>query len=565
MSRIVLAAVAIFLLPGLASAAEIMAESKITAVTVYTDRATVTRQAVIELPAGASTLVFNDLPANLFPDSLRTEGSTAGDVVLGALESKIVSSAELAAPRERELNAKLRELQDARALLMADQSALNQKQQFLATLSQQASLRARENIAEIDLKPEQWKGAADALMGSYGEALRALAGKQVELRLMDEQIAAVQNELNQLQTGARSTYQIRVPLEAKAPARLTLAVSYQLPGASWAPIYDARLDTATAKVELVQFGEVRQQTGEDWTDAKLVLSTAQPARGAALPPLPPMWVNIYDNRAATANYGRVMALEDSARSNVTAQSLGGAEAEMSMDQLQMPAAAPVMKEAVFQAATINTGGFVSEYTIPGTTTVLADGTAKKVMISTLNVTSELVVKVKPQITAAGFLVAVTKLGGEAPLLPGNASLFRDGAFIGSMYLPLLRPGEETDLSFGIDDQIVVKQRPLDDKTGESGVISKDTTRTRIVVTELQNLHRQAIKVVVLQTVPTSRNDQIKLSMLADKTTAGYTKDVDNIPGQLRWILEMAPQAKQEISLGWTLSWPKDQNISGLPF
>jgi uncharacterized protein (TIGR02231 family) len=175
------------------------------------------------------------------------------------------------------------------------------------------------------------------------------------------------------------------------------------------------------------------------------------------------------------------------------------------------------------------------------------------------------VKVKPTVSAAGFLVAVTKLGGEAPLLPGNASLFRDGAFIGSIGLPLLRPGEETDLSFGIDDQIVVKQRVLADKTGESGVISKDTTRTRLTVTELQNLHKMPVKIALLQTVPVSRNEAIKLEMLAADTTAGYAKDVDNIKGQYRWTLDLAPQQKSEVKLGWTLSWPKEQSLSGLPF
>ena len=552
-------------LPALAQAAELVAQSRISAVTVYTDRATVTRTATVELPAGASTVVFNELPASLFADSLRTDGSAAADVVLGALESKTQNSAELAAPRERELNEKLQTLQDQRALLVADQQALVQKQQFLSTLSQQASLRTREDIASIDLKPAQWKDAADALLTSYGETMRAAAAKTVELRTLDNQIDAAESDLNQLQTGARTTYQVRVPLESKAATRLTISVSYQLPYASWQPIYDARLDTSTGKVTLVQYGEVRQQTGEDWSEAKLVLSTAQPARGTALPPLDPMWVNVYD-RNQTARYAAMDKAEMSARSNVSAQAFGGmADSAAPAEMLAVPAAAPVMKEASFQAASLNAGGYVSEYTIPGTVSVLADGTAKKVMISTLDVSSELVVKVKPQISATGFLVAVTKLGGETPLLPGQASLFRDGAFIGSLALPMLRPGEETDLSFGVDDQVLVKQRVLKDETGESGVISKDTTRTRLTVSELQNLHRTPVKIAVLQTVPAPRNEQVKLAMIDDKTSTGYDKEVDHIPGQLRWSFELAPQAKREVNLGWVLSWPAGQSLTGLPF
>ena len=90
-----------------AFAADVQTDSRITAVTVYADRAAVTRTASVELPTGASTVVLTGLPESLLPDSLRAEGETQGDVVLGAIENKIVSSAELAAPRERELNDKL--------------------------------------------------------------------------------------------------------------------------------------------------------------------------------------------------------------------------------------------------------------------------------------------------------------------------------------------------------------------------------------------------------------------------------------------------------------------------
>lgn len=546
-----------------AEAGDVVAEATVSAVTVYPDRATVTRTAVVELPAGASTVVVDGLPETVFTDSLRAEGLTTGDVVLGAIENKLVSSVELAAPRERELSAKLQELTDARALVEADQKALQQKQQFLVTLSQQAALRTRENIAEMNLKPEQWTGAADTLAGSLADVMRAVAAKGVELRKLDEQMAAVQTELNQLQTGARNSLQVRVPLEAKAPARLTLNVSYQLPNATWSPVYDARLETGTGKLTLTQFGDVRQQTGEDWRNVKLTLSTAQPARGAALPPLDPMWVDVYqpqaDNEVRRARSAEMFA----ARSNVAGQAV--MEMDMAAPLAAAPAPAPEQKAVAFQAATINTGGFVSEYGIAGTTDVLADGTARKVLIGSLDVDSEVMVKIKPQVAPGAFLIAATKLGGETPLLPGSASLFRDGAYIGSLDLPLLRPGEQTDLGFGMDDQVVVKQRVLKDETGESGVIARDTTRTRHTITEVQNLHRTPVKVVVLQTVPVPRNERIKLEILPDLTLAGYDKAVDNIPGQLRWTLTLAPQQKQDIGLGWTLSWPKDNTLSGLPF
>lgn len=562
MIRILLTGTILAVMPLAAWADDIVATSRITDVTVYADRATVTRTAEVELPAGASTVVLNDLPQDLFPESLRSEGQSNAGVVLGALENKLVSSAELAAPRERELSDKLQGLQDQRGLVVAEQQALSQKREFLSNLSQQASMRAREDIATIDLKPEQWKAAAETVAASQAETLRGLAGKLVELRELDKQIAALQSELSQLRTGARASYRVALPVEAARGGRLVVKVSYQIGNAGWEPIYDARLETETGKLGLTQYGDVRQQTGEDWSNVKLTLSTAQPARSADLPELSPMWVSLYDpnayRRANRAEIGAFAGAADSAvmQKAAPAPAMMAAESAVAEDK---------MEEVAFRPATLNAGGYVAEYAIAGENDVLADGTSRKVMMGKLDVSSDLMVKVKPAFSSDAFLVAVTKLGGEVPLLPGQASLFRDGAFIGTMSLPMLRPGEQTDLSFGVDDQIAVKQRVEKDESGESGVISKDSTRIRQTVLTVQNLHKMPVKLAVQQTIPAPQNEQIKVVLDKAYTTPGYSENVDRITGQLRWDMTLQPQQKSDVKLGWTISWPKEQQLSGLPF
>ncbi|WP_143657999.1 DUF4139 domain-containing protein [Embleya scabrispora] len=64
-----------------------------------------------------------------------------------------------------------------------------------------------------------------------------------------------------------------------------LAVEYHVPGARWAPMYQLRLDEAMTGGTLVMRACVAQRTGEDWSDVRLGLSTADLARGADLPEL----------------------------------------------------------------------------------------------------------------------------------------------------------------------------------------------------------------------------------------------------------------------------------------
>jgi uncharacterized protein (TIGR02231 family) len=543
-----------------ALAADISANSQLRAATVYADRATLTRQAVVDIPAGANVVVFSGLPANIMADTLRAEGEAASPVTFGALTHKTVAGTDLAVPQEKELVTQLEILQDQRAAIEGEKQALAARKAFLDNLSQQAVLRARENIAEIDLKPEQWDAASKAVQTGTAEVLKGQLAQDVALRDIDRKIQAVQSSLNQLQTGQRNTIEVRLPLESRTATKLTVDLSYQVAGAGWKPLYDARLDTESGKLDLVQYGAVRQVTGEDWNDIALTLSTAQPSRGASLPDLDPYWIDLYDpNMAMSRRASGLMAQNVMAYGGTNAAMAPPMEADA--DKAVMEKAEPV--QAVFETAQIETGGFVNEYRIKGPATVKADGTEDKLMIGATRIDSKLRVHVKPKFSNEAYLVASATLSGDAILLPGQVSLFRDGAFIGEDSLPLLRPGEKRDLPFGVDDQVIVHRRVLKDERNDSWVVGMDNVLERRFVLELQNLHKTPVEIVVMQTVPVPRNEDIDVEILKNQTTEGYEKDAENIKGLLRWTMNLKPQEKSELALGWKLKWPKDKSLSGL--
>ncbi|MGE4351555.1 MAG: mucoidy inhibitor MuiA family protein [Bdellovibrionales bacterium] len=543
-----------------AYAGELVAQSKVSEVTVFADRAAITRTAVVEVPAGSSVVVFKELPVSLMTNSLRARGKSVSAVTLGAIESKQVSSVELVAPKERELSDKIEALKDQLDLVQADQTALAQKDTFLRSLSEQAAARAKENISVIDLKPDQWQKSASAIEAAVKETLRALAAKGVENRELNRKIEALSKDLEALRTGARASIEVRLPLESQQAARLALQISYQLRGARWNPVYDARLDTQTGKIAFVRYGEVRQHTGEDWQDVKLTLSTAQPARGASLPPLSPMWVDLFSERNVMKS-----RLKMTASDGVMAAPIGAGAQFLSMEAgVSEDNVLDEEKEVSFAPATVKASDYVGEFETPGLAFIPADGSVHKVMIGALSIESTLVSQIKPQFdSASAYLVAQTKLAGETPILPGMANLFRDGAFVGTMRLPLLKPGQKTDFGFGVDDQIAVKVNTLKDEKSETGVIAKDDTRVKQMVVELQNLHKKPVKLSVLQTVPTAKDKEITVTLDKDYTTPGYEENVDHVVGQLGWSKTVEPQEKWDVKLGWQLSWPKGKSLVGL--
>lgn len=541
--------------PSAVYAEDIAVKSRITAVSVYNDRADVTRHAVVDIPAGSHNLVLNGLPVRLFPDSLRVKGISAASVTFGAITHKRENHENYIVPREKELRAQITVLEDQRKDVQDEKLALQAGRTFLESLGKQAALRSNEEIAQIKLNPQDWAGAADSITAKMLENLKNVQTLNIKQRDLNEKIAALQGELQGLRTGQKQSYHVTIPFEADKPARLALDLSYQLPDASWYPVYDARLDVESGDLALVQYGAVQQRTGEDWDGIALTLSTAQPSRGAGLPDLNTQWISLYNPQ--------VRHLKQQAFGGMAGAPMAEmAVMEDSADRLAMAAPEPV-KEAKFAAAQIDTDGFVGEYKIAGPANVKADGTQAKLMIGAFETENAVQVQIKPQMSNDAYLVVKTTLKGDAPILPGTVNLFRDGAYIGQSNMPMLRPEDAEELAFGIDDLVRVKRNILKDESGQEGLIAKENVIEKHFTTDIQNLHKNAIDIALLETVPVSQDKDLRVEILKDKTTQGYEENLHDVKGLLRWHQNLKPGEQQKINLGWKVSWPKDKNISGL--
>jgi uncharacterized protein (TIGR02231 family) len=553
----------------------IVVQDKITAVTVYSDRAKVTRHASVEIPAGKGVIAFTDMPFDLVSDSLRAEGHASAQVTFGAVSLKKIFVANAASPHELELYKQYEPLKDRQKFIDAERAALVAKKSFLLSLGQHAATSSNEEIKRNDLKSQQWMIAANDIHAGILDTMKANVELDIKQRELEEEIARIKGELQEFGKKKTNAYVVMVPLEAEKATKLEIDLSYQVTNATWFPLYDARLDTKGEKLlQLTQYGVVKQRTGEDWQGVSLALSTARPQLAASLPYLKPIWIDaelVSDLAVPPQVIGAADPLAEwrqkaEARRLSLESETAPPESEDGAPQ-PVPMVTPIRAQDEYHArltpAIIETGGFVSEYKIPGPANVLSDGSDTKLMIGNFDAQSEMQVHVKPQLSTDAYLVAQMKLKGDAPILPGAVNLFRDGAFIGQSNIPLLRPDEEYDLSFGIDDQVAVKRNTLKDENKEEGMISKDNVIERQYVTEIENLHVSPVKLVVKEMIPTSKNEKVVVDIRKDFTTDGYVMDAKNIKGLMHWKLDMPAKSQKEIKLGWRVTWPKDHRLKGL--
>jgi uncharacterized protein (TIGR02231 family) len=539
-------------------AGDIDVRSSIDNVTVYPDGATVTRVISVDLPQGDTTLVARDFPPGLDTASLRVEGETVTPVTIGAIDAR--SPRPERPPTAPELERRLQALKDQRAALDDQISAEAARKQFAERFAAQTPFGLGEKGEARPLS--DWRAAFSAVadeIKSANEAIRTFRLKQRDLDLEIKQVEAA------LQANPARKMEVRIDLAANGASRATFRVSYTVRGARWAPLYDARLDSGTRErkpaLELIRRAEIVQQTGEDWSDVALAVSTVRTAKGGSGPELSPLIVRYYQPPAITP-LSRASRMD-----NMAGQlPIGGLTAAYK-DQPMLQAAAPAQPAPpvpVQEAeAAVDTGGFQAIFRVPGRVSVAASEGAKSFRISTEQIAPELLVRAVPALDETAYLEASFKHAEEAPLLPGRVSVYRDGIFVGRGAMPLTPKDETLRLGFGADEKVKVTRTVTRKIEGSAGIISSAKTDEREFKITLRSGHARPIKAVIEDQVPASETAEIQVEMLP-VTTPPSERDLRDRRGVLAWSFEAAPGEAKEIKLGWRLRWPGDKVVAYEP-
>jgi uncharacterized protein (TIGR02231 family) len=550
-----------FLLASTAGAmsADIRATSRIDGVTVYPSGAEVTRVGQVRMEGGEHALLFTDLPAQAVSGSIRVEGRATGTLEIGSVDTRRVfvprSDSAIAATERKQIEDAIERLKDERAVLQAGVEAA------------QAQKTLINNLAQLPTQPPAANGAAPqpdwsqlfALIGQRSaEAQKTILDAQIRIRETDRQIADLTGKLTTLAPAQEERTEVKVFVNAAGALDADLTIRYQVRTASWTPFYDARLSTGTRdqppKLQLVRRASIQQRTGESWDDVQLALSTARPSAGSAAPILQPMTVDYVPDAPPPAQQPRPREPR-----------LGYAPAEGQLDQDargrggEINRAEERLANADERRAGVEAQPFQAVYAIAGRVAVPSTGEMKRVQIDDMALDPTLTVRTVPKAEAKAYLYAKLTIARGTPVLPGTVALFRDTTFVGNGRLPLLAPGEEHELGFGVDDMIRVRHAIVDDKRGETGLISTSRTDVRNYRITVKNLHQRPIQLSVLDQIPVSQNDAIKIELQG--RTQPTRRDVEDKRGVLAWDMKLEPDEEKAVEFGYRVSWPAAKKVT----
>ena len=547
---------------------DIHATTAVSAATVFADRALVSRSGTVKLPAGAHTIIVENMPADFDETSLRVEGEGRSEVKIGAVEVKHIYLTELAEQKEREHGKALQAKKDEKALVEAEVQALAIKADFIKRLAENGANNQHPNTdtAKLDFTPERWQQAWNLLQSGMDETAKAQAAKQMTLRKIDEEISKLEREVGGIITGIRERREVVVRVEAKDATDFNLIIKYQTPNVSWASLYDARLDTGKGDLLLEQYGQVAQTTGEDWQNVAITLSTARPELGTEMPEISPWYVNIQPTQVYAVGAYSATPLPNGISTETRKEDDPLVEFRAEMQKAAQQGRQPVLvqptrREAVKTTAQAVTTDYSAEFKVPGKVELKSIATPAKFFVGKSALKAALHVEVTPRLGTQAYLFAKVQNTEKFPIIPGGVAKYRDGAFMGNAGMSLLRPGETLALSFGIDDRVKVDyQKTSQSQDNPTLYFVGDITVERAYQSKIRNLHDKPMTITLFDQFPVSADADIKTALLEDKTSPGFTPDPDKRQGVIQWQTEYKPQEEKVFALTFQVKYPKNTQL-----
>lgn len=527
--------------------------STITGVTVYTDRAQVTRVAKATVEAGEQRLRFTDLPDSIERSSVQVNGT--GAMILRDVAFSTVHFAEAPDGRRKQFNeerrrlkGQLRELEGKLAIAVAEKGFLDQITAKLTSSSDSAS------AGELD--PDRWI----KMVQFYRVKLEQL---DVEKRDLDDRIALAREEVRRIEAqindlgrvAEKTRNVVDVTVEAKAAAEITLTLSYIVYGPSWAPVYDLRVLTNAGKMGVTYNGMVQQSTGEDWAGVALSLSTAAASVSGEEPELVPWRIDL--RRQVLRSLSSSLPSAPSPKKLMRER----AEAEEE-DMAKACSVAEAPPEMEVEEASVETGATAVVFAVPGRVDIPADNNPHRVSIMVQEFDAVLKYSTVPKLAPYAYLKATVTNATEYPYLPGKANVFLDSSFVAETALELVAPGAEFTVSLGVDEALKVERVFVKKFQKDEGVLSKKTKMVYEYRIEIANNRKADVDLTVKDQLPIAQNKEIVVECLEPRLGRGDSPEKDDRE-MLTWKLKLKPAEKKQIPLSFVVEFARGQAVEGL--
>jgi len=340
-----------------------------------------------------------------------------------------------------------------------------------------------------------------------------------------------------------------VSVVAKEKTAGDIELSYAVRNASWYAEYDVRATSGTASADIEYYGVIRQQSGEDWKDAQIMLTTAQPALVGRLPELYPRYLRIYRPELESRK-------EEERYFDRDSEDVAGLR----------PGTAP-------EVEVVERGGLAVTYVLPRKETIPSSREPHRTLISVATLEPEKTYLTIPRLSDKVYQQAEFTNDTKLAFLPGRANIYLGPDYIGTTVMPAVAPTGKFKINYGADQQFKVKRERVNRFEEDIGTKKKRITYEYKIF--LQSFKDKPVTLLLQDQIPVSTHEDIEVKLLKTSVQPEHENNRrdKNHPaviafrekGIIEWRLELAPNPEEEmvVAFSYEVEFPAGAAIDGL--
>jgi uncharacterized protein (TIGR02231 family) len=539
---------------------QVTVKSTLTGVTVYTQGAQLQHKANYSIKAGVSEVIIEGISAQINPSTIQVR-ATGNVVILDSKyeyyypQPKLNTGANELTPKVKNaikqlqdsillINFELRDISDEIEVLVAARKII------ISNGAVKGQGKVNDSIQLLKQTVDYYTSKVSELNKKISALDRQKVKKTNVVNSLQERLTELENFANQNnpQPELKGIPRIVVTFMNKEIASGKIELSYLAANAGWTPLYDIRSEAVTGKISLTYKAQVQQNTGLDWNDVKLSISTNNPYANKTKPTLNPWYIDYQEYRHKLEEKAKMQRsdafLMETAPGAVYNYGFNANfSAKVEDDALTSEQFTTVVQQLI-----------AAEFQIDLNYSIASDNQIRMVLVKQAELNTSFKYYAVPKLDPGVYLVAqMTKLD-ELQLVPAKANIFFDGTYIGETYIDPTTLDDTLNLSLGRDPNIIVKRTLLKNQSKER-IIQDKKERNFAYNVEVKNLKSSPIELVIQDQIPLTTNPDIVI----EKSDLGKGQ-LDEKTGLLEWNLKLKSKETQEFKYDFRIRHAKDKMI-----
>lgn len=541
---------------------KVTVKSTLTGVTVYMQGAQLQHKANYTIKPGLSEVIVEGISAQIAPSTIQVK-ATGAVVILDSkyefyypqpntmatvteLPPKVRAAIKVLEDSIRLVNFELRDINDEIEVLVAARKII------ISNGAVKGQGKVNDSIQLLKSTVDYYTTKVSELNKKISALDRQKVKKTDLLSSLDQRLNDLRNfaTQNNPQPEIKGIPRIVITLMAKEAASGRIDLSYLASNAGWTPLYDIRSEASSGKISLTYKAQVRQQTGLDWNDVKLSISTNNPYANKTKPELSPWYIDYQEYRKV---------LEEKAKMRSDAYNLApSVNQQVTNMGFMYSTTTGVVEDDALDASEFTTVVqqlIAAEFKIDLNYNIASDNQNHMVLVKQADLNTSFRYYAVPKLDPGVYLVAqMTKLD-ELQLVPAKANIFFDGTYIGETYIDPTNIDDTLNLSLGKDPNIVVKRTLLKNQCKER-IVQDKKERSFAYSIEVRNLKSSEIDLTIQDQIPLTTNPDIVI----EKTNLGKGT-IDDKTGLIEWKFKLKPKENQSFEYDFKVRHSKDKVVA----